>query len=55
MFMVLIIYLKTDSWSLTSDAIENLKLIYPTANVIMGGDFNMVYDEWLDRFPPKSQ
>lgn len=38
-----------------SDAIESLKLIYPTANVIIGGDFNMVNDECLDRYPPKCQ
>lgn len=29
--------------------IENLKLTYPLANVIVGGDYNMVYDEYLDR------
>lgn len=38
-----------------SDTIESLKLIYPTAVVIIGGDFNMVNDECLDRHPPKSQ
>ncbi|XDV17573.1 hypothetical protein PO909_023408 [Leuciscus waleckii] len=38
-----------------SDVMDGLKVFYPTANIIMGGDFNMVYDEWLDRYPPKCQ
>lgn len=38
-----------------SESIEDLKLSYPLANIIVGGDFNMVYDEKLDRHPPRSQ
>lgn len=38
-----------------SDNIKNLKLTYPHANVIVGGDYNMVYDEYLDRYPSKCQ
>uniref|UniRef100_A0A1A8EWE2 Reverse transcriptase domain-containing protein n=1 Tax=Nothobranchius korthausae TaxID=1143690 RepID=A0A1A8EWE2_9TELE len=38
-----------------SNNITNLKLTYPSANIIVGGDFNMVYDEHLDRFPSKCQ
>ncbi len=37
-----------------SDNTENLKLTYPHAKVIVGGDYNMVYDEDLDRCPSKS-
>ncbi len=33
--------------------IVNLKIIYPTAIIIMGGDFNMVMDECLDRYPSR--
>lgn len=36
-----------------SSVIVNLKLIYPTAIIIMGGDFNMVSDECLDRYPSR--
>lgn len=36
-----------------SDSLFELKLVYPTDNIIIGGDFNMVMDEALDRFPPK--
>lgn len=35
-----------------SDSLFELKLVYPTNNIIIG-DFNMVMDEALDRFPPK--
>lgn len=38
-----------------SDNIDNLKLTYPLADVIVRGDYNMVYDEYLDRYPSKSQ
>lgn len=38
-----------------SDNIKNLKLTYPLANVIVGGDYDMVYDEHLDRYPSKCQ
>lgn len=38
-----------------SDNIKNLKLTYPHANAIVGGDYNMVYDERLDRYPSKCQ
>lgn len=30
-----------------------LKLVYPTDNIIIGGDFNMVMDGTIDHFPPK--
>lgn len=33
--------------------IKEFKIRYPTSNVILGGDFNMVYNEWLDRSPTK--
>ncbi len=36
-----------------SDSLIELKLVYPTDNIIIGGDFNMVMDEAIDRFPPK--
>lgn len=36
-----------------SNLLFELKRLYPTDNVIMGGDFNMVMDETLDRCPPK--
>lgn len=36
-----------------SKVIVDLKLIYPTAVIIMGGDFNMVSDEWIDRCPSR--
>lgn len=32
---------------------DELKLRYPTNNIVLGGDFNMVYNEWLDRSPTK--
>ncbi len=36
-----------------SDSLFELKLVYPTDNIIIGGDFNMVMDEAIDRFPHK--
>ncbi len=36
-----------------SDCLFELKLVYPTDNIIIGGDFNMVMNEAIDRFPPK--
>ncbi len=36
-----------------SNVIVHLKLIYPTAIIVMGGDFNMVSDESLDRYPSR--
>ncbi len=36
-----------------SAVIMGLKLKYSTDNIILGGDFNMVQDDWLDRFPSK--
>lgn len=36
-----------------SEVIRGLKLTYSADNVILGGDFNMVQDDWLDRFPSK--
>lgn len=36
-----------------NDIIKELKLTYPTDNVLLGGDFNMVCNEWLDRCPTK--
>ncbi len=36
-----------------SSVIVHLKLIYPTAIIVMGGDFNMVSDESLDRYPSR--
>lgn len=36
-----------------SDTLFEFKRVYLTDNIIIGGDFNMVMDEALDRFPPK--
>lgn len=36
-----------------SDSLFELKSVYPTDNIIIGGDFNMVMDEAFDRFPQK--
>lgn len=36
-----------------SSLIHDLKRLYPTDNIVMGGDF-VTPDESLDRFPPKS-
>lgn len=33
--------------------IRKLKLNYPTEHVIVGGDFNITLDEWMDRCPSK--
>lgn len=33
--------------------IGEYKLKYPTDNILVGGDFNCVPDEWMDRFPTK--
>lgn len=30
-----------------------MKTKYATDFIVLGGDFNMVYDEWLDRSPTK--
>lgn len=35
--------------------LKELSHKYSTNNIIMGGDFNIVYDEWLDRSPSKFQ
>lgn len=32
----------------------DLKRSYPTENIVVGGDFNVVLDETYDRYPPKS-
>lgn len=36
-----------------SDHIKKMCHKYSTKNLILGGDFNMVLDEWLDRSPSK--
>lgn len=33
--------------------ISETKVLYPTDNVLVGGDWNMVPDEWKDRWPPR--
>lgn len=33
--------------------LEEMKAKYATDFIVLGGDFNMVYDEWLDRSPTK--
>lgn len=38
-----------------SKTIKSLIQRYPTDNLIFGGDYNMVMDEWLDRSPSKYQ
>lgn len=37
-----------------SSVISDLKRSYPTENIVVGGDFNVVPDETYDRYPPKS-
>lgn len=36
-----------------TEEIHVLKKSFSTDNVILGGDFNMCYDDWLDRHPSK--
>lgn len=36
-----------------SEVITETKVKYPTDNIIVGGDWNMVPDEWKDRWPPR--
>lgn len=35
------------------DMIVELRTLYPTDNIILGGDFNIVPDEAIDRYPSK--
>lgn len=37
-----------------SSLICNFKRLFPTDNIVIGGDFNVTPDESLDRHPPKS-
>ncbi len=37
-----------------SSLISDLKRVYPTDYIVVGGDFNIALDETLDRHPPKS-
>lgn len=37
-----------------SSLISDLKRVYPTDNIVVGGDFNIAPDETYDRHPPKS-
>ncbi len=44
--------------SMFAEITKTIKVLcqrYPTDNLIFGGDYNMVMDEWLDRSPPKYQ
>ncbi len=36
-----------------SNLLFELKLLYPTDNIVIGGDFHMVMDEALDCYLPK--
>jgi len=36
-----------------SNMISETKVRYPSDNVLIGGDWNMVPDEWKDRWPPR--
>ncbi len=36
-----------------TNVILDLKVLYPTNYVLVGGDWNMTPDEWLDRIPPR--
>lgn len=36
-----------------SDVLFELKQQYHTSNILLGGDFNLVPNEWLDRSPPR--
>lgn len=38
-----------------SIVLTELKRTYSTDNIILGGDFNMVKDDWMDRYPSKFQ
>lgn len=42
-----------DLLSSITDIINELKIIYPTEFILIGGDFNLTPDEWLDRDPSK--
>lgn len=35
------------------DIIVELRTLYPTNNIILGGDFNIVPEEVIDRYPSK--
>ena len=35
--------------------LEGWKVTYSTEKVIVGGDFNLVPDLWMDRLPPRGQ
>ena len=36
-----------------TNVISDLKVMYPTDYVVVGGDWNMTPDEWVDRMPPR--
>lgn len=36
-----------------TETIAELKVLHPTDFVLLGGDWNMVPDEWEDRWPSK--
>lgn len=38
-----------------TQGLKELHVTYPTSSIFMGGDFNMVFNEWLDRSPTKAQ
>lgn len=42
-----------DLLCLITDIISELKITYPTEFILIGGDFNLTPDEWLDREPSK--
>lgn len=37
------------------NTIDTLISRYPTAKIVLGGDFNMVWSPERDRFPPKAE
>jgi len=37
-----------------SSIIRDFKRLFPTDNIVIGGDFNVTPDDTLDRHPPKS-
>lgn len=36
-----------------TNVISELKVRYPTSYILVGGDWNMTPDEWVDRMPPR--
>lgn len=46
-------YLNSDLLETIEENVNILSTKFPMAKIIIGGDFNMVHGNVLDRFPPK--